>query len=167
MNQRSTGAHKNSSEKRDFFLLPRRKETEPRCIWMVHKEQPFNPSKETRWTSAKQQDCKSMEHKNPLPRKGGFLLLLPPCKMQYLFLSFVSAQMWIRLDSHSHNSKETKRNSWQRNGNRVERTGRARRAAEREDGGEWKEGLAAKYVCTSMVASGALLRRLRWLRTCR
>jgi len=89
-------------QKRDF-LLPRRKESKPDGTGMVHEEQPFNPSKETKWTKRPRQ---ARRHKQEpccgCLERGGFLLLLLPCQMQDLRF-FFSFHPWNRFAwIHSH-----------------------------------------------------------------
>lgn len=99
-------------QKRDF-LLPRRKESEPDGTGMVHEEQPFNPSKETKWTKRPRQ---ARRHKQEpccgCLERGGFLLLLLPCQMQDLRFFFFPPMESIRLDSlplsHNNDPKKTK-----------------------------------------------------------
>ena len=93
----------------------------------------------------------SAAQERPLPQKGGFLLLLP-CKMKHLF--FLAPTDSVRF------TPLCKENEISDKGTRNASNGLVRSA--RGGGGEGMVGGS-----TSMVASGALLRRLRWLRTCR
>lgn len=146
--------NKNSSKKRDF-PLPRRKESEAGGTGMVHEEeeeeQPFNPSKATKQTTKRAQEpCH-------LPRKGR------PFACSYYFpcqkpkMHGIDSLVGITLKQcPAITIRRRKKKDLFATGMRS-----AWHWMERSGGGDGQQ------YSTSMVATGALLSLLRWLRTCR